>query len=492
VPAPDSRPHAFVVCIGAGVAMCASLPPFGFWPLAFVGLVLVDRLVADQPVRARFARGWLVAMACFVPSLSWMTALTAPGYLIACTLYAAMLGGGIAAAPPGRGRWLALAGTWTLAELVRWSWPFGGVPLANLAIGQVAGPLAPVLRVGGALLLLVVTLLAGQALAATLRRSWLPAAGLAALVLAVTLAAAAAPDGHPVGRAEIALVQGGGEQGTRKTDTGVIDVFERHVAATAAVDPPVDLVVWPEDVIDTDEAFVDDPWSRVVGSLANDLHAPMIVGTVEGVGPDRFSNSAVLVDATGEVVGRYDKVHRVPFGEYVPFRSLLEPFAGDALPDRDAVIGEGPNRLDVPGPVGRVVAPISWEIFFADRTREGVGDGARLVLNPTNGSSFTGTIVQTQQVASSRMRAIETGRWVAQVSPTGFTAVVDDRGVVRERTSVSERRVVQREVELREGLTVYTRLGNAPGVVLALACIAAGWTLERRRARPLRPGRSSG
>jgi apolipoprotein N-acyltransferase len=492
VPAPDSRPRTFVACLGAGVAMCASLPPFGFWPLAFVGLVLVDRLVAAQPVRARFARGWLVAMACFVPSLSWMTALTAPGYLIACTLYAAMLGGGIAAAPPGRGRWLALAGTWTLAELVRWSWPFGGVPLANLAIGQVAGPLAPVLRVGGALLLLAVTLLAGQALAAALRRSWLPAVGLAALVLAVTLAAAVAPDGHSVGRAEIALVQGGGEQGTRKTDTGVIDVFERHVEATAAVDPPVDLVVWPEDVIDTDGAFVDDPWSRVVGSLATDLDAPMIVGTVEGAGPDRFSNSAVLVDADGEVVGRYDKVHRVPFGEYVPFRSLLEPFAGDALPDRDALIGELPNRLDVPGPVGRVVAPISWEIFFADRTREGVEDGARLVLNPTNGSSFTGTIVQTQQVASSRMRAIETGRWVAQVSPTGFTAVVDDRGVVRERSAVSERRVVQRQVELREGLTIYTRLGNAPGVALALACIAVGWTLERRRARPIRPGRSSG
>jgi apolipoprotein N-acyltransferase len=469
--------------VGAGGAMCLSLPPFGFWPLAAVGLVVLDHLVADQSVGRRLRRGWLVAMACFVPSLSWMTALTAPGYLIACALYSVMLAAGIAASPPGRGRWLALAGTWTLAELVRWSWPFGGVPLANLAIGQVAGPLAPVLRVGGALLLLSVTVLAGQAVAAAWRRAWRPAFGLLAVVAIVLAVSTAAPYGRDVGRAEVALVQGGGKQGTRQTETGVVDVFERHVAATSRVRPPVDLVVWPEDVIDTAGPFVDDPWAGVVGGLARQLRAPMVVGTVEDAGPDRFSNSAVLVEEDGRIGSRYDKVHRVPFGEYVPFRSLLEPLAGDALPERDALIGRRPNRLDVPGPVGRVVTPVSWEIFFADRTREGVEAGARLVLNPTNGSSFTGTIVQTQQVASSRMRAIESGRWVLQVAPTGFTAVVDHHGRVLERSAVSEQRVIQREVALREGLTLYTRWGNGPGLALAALCIAGGWAVERRGRR---------
>ena len=98
------------------------------------------------------------------------------------------------------------------------------------------------------------------------------------------------------------------------------------------VTPPVDLVVWPEDVIDTDEDFADDPWAAVVGDLATDLGAPMIVGTVEGAGPNAFRNAAVLIDADGEIIQRYDKVHRVPFGEYVPLRGLLEPLAGDALP----------------------------------------------------------------------------------------------------------------------------------------------------------------
>ncbi len=482
MPSRSERFRTAAACIGSGVALCVSLPPFGIWPLALVGLVGLDRLIADQPAAVRFRRGWLVAMGCFVPSLVWMTALTPPGYLIACALYAGMLGAGVAAAPPGRGRWLALAGTWTLAELLRWTWPFGGVPLANLTYGQVAGPLAPVLRVGGSLLLLLVTVLVGQAAAAAVRGAWRPATGLAVAALVVVLGSVVAPSGHDVGTAEVALVQGGGRQGTRKTDAGVIEVFERHVDATDLVEPPVDLVVWPEDVIDTDASFDDDPWAGVVGDLAREVGAPMIVGTVEGAGPERFRNGAVLVDEDGDIAGRYDKVHRVPFGEFVPFRTLLEKVASDALPDRDALIGELPGYLDVPGAVGRVATPISWEIFFPDRTREGVEAGARLVLNPTNGASFSGTIVQTQQVAASRMRAIETGRWVAQIAPTGFTAVVDDHGRVLERSSISERRVIQRDVTLRQGLTIYTRLGNLPALLLAVLLIAAGWWQQRRTA----------
>ena len=476
------RARVVAGCVAAGLLLCGSMPPFGFWPLAFVGLVLLDRLTAEHRARERFWRGWAIGLALYVPGLSWMSALTVPGYLVAAVLYAAMLGAGVAAAPRGPGRWPALAGTWTLVELVRWSWPFGGVPLASLAHGQVAGPLAPVARIGGALLLVTVTVVLGQAAAAAVARRWRPAGALALVALVALGAAAVAPTGRDLGSIEVALVQGGGEQGTRKEDTGVVVPFERHVDATALVEPPVDLVVWPEDVIDTDEAFVDDPWARVVGRLARQVDAPMVVGTVEGDGPDRFRNAAVLVSAEGEVVDRYDKVHRVPFGEYVPFRSLLEAFAEDALPERDLRVSDGRGRLDVGGDVGRVAVAISWEVFFADRVREGVEDGGRLVLNPTNGSSFTGTIVQTQQVASSRLRAIETGRWVLQVAPTGFTAVVDDDGDVLERSSVSEVRVIQREVRLRTGLTWFTRVGNGPAVALALARVAAGWWWHRRSA----------
>jgi apolipoprotein N-acyltransferase len=481
---PPERLRILALCVGSGLALCGSMPPVGFWPLAAVAFVGIDRLIADRARRPRFARGWLVGMSLYVPGLLWMRAMTLPGYLIACALYAAMLAAALALVPSGPARWPALVGAWTLAELVRWSWPFGGVPLANLAIGQVSGPLAPVARVGGALLLVAVTVLAGQAVAAALRGWGRPAAAMGLVVLAAVAVADLAPRGHDVGSAEVALVQGGGEQGTRKEETGIVAPFEHHVAATALVRPPVDLVVWPEDVIDTQGAFVDDPWFDTVAALARRLGAPMVVGTVEGAGPEHYRNAAVLVDRDGVAVDRYDKVHRVPFGEYTPLRSLLEPIAGDALGDRDLLVGQGRGELDVPGVVGRASVAVSWEVFFSDRVREGVRDGGRIVLNPTNGSSFTGTIVQSQQVASSRLRALESGRWVLQVAPTGFSAVVDDHGRVLARTAVSERRVLQQQVRLREGLTWFATLGLAPALCLAAACLvwARAWSRRLRRA----------
>ena len=414
-------------CVATGVALCLSLPPWGWWPLAFLGLVGLDRLIADQPFGARLARGYGVALTLFLPGLYWIEDLTLPGWLVAAVVYAGMLGLGIAAVPPGRGRWLALPGTWALAELLRWTWPFGGVPLANLAIGQVAGPLAPVARMVGSLGLVIVTVLTGCAVAAATRRCWSWAAGLGVGVVALVALATASPRGHQVDAIEAALVQGGGPQGTRAEDTDERLVFERHLEASEQVEPPVDLVLWPEDVVDIEGPVTENREGEELADLARQLDTTLVVGVVEG-DDERFHNAAVVFEPDGSIGDRYEKVHRVPFGEYVPLRTVLEPIAGEDLVDRDAVAGDGPAHLDTP--VGRMAVAISWEIFFADRVREGVEDGGLLVLNPTNGSSFTGTVVQTQQVASSRLRAIETGRWVLQVAPTGFSAIVDADGEV--------------------------------------------------------------
>jgi apolipoprotein N-acyltransferase len=123
---------------------------------------------------------------------------------------------------------------------------------------------------------------------------------------------------------------------------------------------------------------------------------------------------------------------------------------------------------------------ISWEVFFGGRAREGVVDGATIIINPTNGASYTGTIVQSQQVASSRLRAIETGRWVAQAAPTGFSAVIDNDGNVLQRTSVSEQRVLYADVELRTGNTWYTQLGDGPLIWLLVVVLTASIALARR------------
>ncbi|HZA78389.1 MAG TPA: apolipoprotein N-acyltransferase [Acidimicrobiales bacterium] len=472
-----------VASLAAGAVTALALPPWGWWPLALVGLVGLDRLIADQARRTRFRRGLLVGLGLYVPSLAWMLDMTAPGYAVAAVFYAALLGVAAAVVPAAApGRWLALPGAIALVELLRWSWPFGGVPLSSLAVGQVAGPLAPVLRIGGALLLVEATVIVGVTLAAALNRRWL-AAGVGVVVAAAgVLVAVAGPRGEQVGTLRVALVQGGGPQGTRASDTDEREVFERHLAASEAVDTPVDLVVWPEDIVDVVDPVADTREGGELRALAQQLDAPLVVGVVEDAGRDHFRNAAVAYDADGEIVDRYDKVHRVPFGEYVPLRSLVERLGGEDLASRDAIVGERPAELDTPA--GHLSVAISWEIFFGDRVREGVEDGAEIVLNPTNGSSFTGTLVQTQQVATSRMRAIENDRWVLQVAPTGFSAIVGPDGTVHQRSSVSDPAVLQQTVGMREGTTVYTRLGLLPAWIVALVCLALGWaTAWRQRCR---------
>ncbi|MFN5605876.1 MAG: apolipoprotein N-acyltransferase, partial [Actinomycetes bacterium] len=183
---------------------------------------------------------------------------------------------------------------------------------------------------------------------------------------------------------------------------------------------------------------------------------------------------------------RYDKVRRVPFGEYMPMRGLLRSLGApvDQVP-RDAVAGTTPAVLDFRTDVGdeRTAVVISWEVFFGGRAREGVALGAGFIINPTNGSSYTWTVLQSQQVASSRLRAIETGRWVVQVAPTGFSAFVSPTGDVFARTGVSERAVISRDIAVRTGDTVYVRLGDKPWIV-ALAVVLLG--VLRARRRPLR------
>jgi apolipoprotein N-acyltransferase len=469
-------------CLGTGVLMAAALPPWGWWPLAFLGVALLDRLIAERSRGARFWRGTLVGIGLYVPSLAWMIEMTAPGYVIATVAYAALLGAALAIVPASApGRWLALPGAIALAELLRWSWPFGGVPLSSLAVGQVAGPLAPVLRLGGALLLVEVTIIGGIALAALLGRRWVAAGVAAGIVVVAVGAAAVGPRAEQTGTIRVALVQGGGLQGTRAWNTDERKVFERHLAASQQVEPPVDLVVWPEDVVDVD-ALADDPEGEELAAEARRLDATLIAGVVEDAGPDRFLNASVAFGPDGEIVDRYEKVHRVPFGEYVPLRSLLEPFAGGNLTARDAVIGDEPALLDTPA--GKLSVAISWEVFFGDRVREGVEAGAEVVLNPTNGSSFSGTLVQTQQVASSRMRAMESDRWVLQVAPTGFSAVIGPDGTVHQRSAVSEQTVLHDTVGRREGTTLYTRYGLAPALVVALAGLASGWLVARRGRSP--------
>lgn len=485
------------MALGAGATVAFSLPPWGFWPLGLIGVALFSLALGDRPTGGeRWRLGWLFGAGWMYLGMGWMVQLTLPGYLVAAAVFAGFHAAAARVAPVGRWAFVGRPAAHTLVEALRFSFPFGGVPLASLGISQVAGPLGGIARVGGVVLITFVVFSFGFAVGSVTSSRVVsrPRVATVAFAAIVTVLSYLAPTGSPTGDTlTVAAVQGGGEQGTSALDVASSVVTGRLLDATAtiAADPGLDLVFWPENGIDVDdERFEDTELAARITAEASRLGVPFSVGLTEDVAPDgrggptRYTNAQVVLTPEGEIVSRYDKVRRVPFGEYVPLRGLLERISSDVDRVGFAVAGEDPAVLDLPSGE-RLATVISWEVFFGGRAREGVRLGAEAVLNPTNGASYTGTIVQTQQVASSRLRAIETGRWVIQASPTGFTAFVSPDGEVVERSAQREQRVVTRTVELRSGETWYVRLGDRPFVIALLVVLAVAMIASRGDDREL-------
>ncbi|CAB4691725.1 unannotated protein [freshwater metagenome] len=471
--------RALLRAVIAGLCLAASVPPWGWWPLAFLGIAMWDRLLRNAKPRARIVRSIVFAAAWFTPSMLWMVDLTAPGYLIAIVVFSLYVGiAGLAV--PGRSssawvRWLALPAAFTLAEAARCTFPFGGVPLATTAMGQASAPLGQIARVLCAVGVTFAVAVIGVALSAAWERRHVVGAAALAGVIALWLAAIVAPSGSDIRAINAAVVQGGGPQGTRATETDPRDVFDRHIEASSLITTPVDLVVWPENVVAVDAPIASARENAELSALAKDLNTTLVAGVTEDLDSSSFANASIVYLPDGSTGERYDKVRRVPFGEYVPLRWLIESVAGTntGIPVREARAGTEPAIVRTPA--GDLAIAISWEIFFTNRGRDGVLQGGQILLNPTNGSSYWLTQVQTQQVASSQLRAIETGRWVLQAAPTGFSAIVNPSGDVLERTSISEQAVLQQDVMLRSGDTIATVIGPMPVIWFSAILLALSW-----------------
>ncbi len=489
-----SRLRTSAICIAAGVCIAGSVPPWGWWPLAFIGFALVDRLIADTTpdllgARRRFGRMWLVAAAWLLPAMLWMFDLTAPGYFIAGMLYSSYFGLAAALTPPTAiARRLVLPAAIAAAEAARWYWPFGGVPLANIALSQVATPLITPARLAGPLLVIVLVVVVGQVLASLAIRQAKPATIGSLVVLAVLLLAVVHPRAAVVSEVRAALVQGGGPVRTRASSFSEPVVLARHVEAAKAIDEPVDFILFPENVVNPGRYLSMSEARSVITEVASSHDAPVLAGWFHPLN-DRYNvNYQTTVLPDGREIDRYDKVRTVPFGEFVPLRSLIEATGlSDLLPARDALPGNQPPVLDTPvGPVG---VSISWEAFFERRARDSVANGAQLLTNPTNGSSFWLTQVHTQQVASNQLRAVENDRWLLMAAPTGLSAVIDADGRVLQRTDIGERRVLMANVEMRTGRTLASIVGPWPVLGYAAVALVAGlvWMYRLRARRELAP-----
>lgn len=491
-PAGLSARRATVVAGLAGLATAASLPPSRWWPLGIIGVGLLVPLTRFD-ARRRFLLGWIAGAVHFGIALAWMADFSLPGVVAAVALESLFPAAALTIAgrrgPPA----VTLPAALVLAEAARQRWPLGGLPLGGLALGQAVGPLAPVARLAGELGIIAVAAMAGTGAVtflgrggATGRRTAVAALSTAA---AIVVLGAVTPPGSPRGPLTIAAVQGGGPRGTRAVDSDPAEVFARHLSASDQVTGPVDVVLWPEDVVDVAGPVAATAESRRLSDLARRLGATVVAGVVEG-GGKRFRNAAVAWAPDGAIVDRYDKVHRVPFGEYVPARRLVARLADLSAVPRDALPGRGPGRLETPA--GRLGVLISYEVFFSGRARAAARTGASVLVVPTNTASYRGWQVPAQELAAARLRALETGLDLVQAAPTGYSAAVDASGHVRGRSALGHATVLTGAVDRRSGETPYTRTGDAPTVAAAVVALAViRWrtdTVTATRSRSLGRG----
>jgi apolipoprotein N-acyltransferase len=554
-----------------GALVGISLPPIGEWPMAVVGIAAIAWALAGRSLRSRLGVGMLAGIGQFSISLAWAVQFNTAGYVALVLVEALFIAVACVLVPPGRGRLPALTGALVLAEFARESWPFGGLPLGGLPLGQAGGPIGATARVGGPLLVVGVTVLAGAALAALLptpalapapatagttptataaqptatptaelsqsssrrssrkprskrrskakarraaagatarargatSRAGATAAGLigAAAAAAISVAGvfgpngttAASPPARPTivsgGNAEIrvAIVQGGGKRGLTQLQVPPSVVFAAAVNATRLVPPGVQLILWPEDVVGLNQPFLGSGAEKTMAAIARSHDATLVGGVTYPVGATQFRNEIVAFSPKGVLVATFEKVHRVPFGEYVPDRGFFKHLANLKNVPRDAIAGDGSGMIATP--VGRAAVLVSYEVFFANRGRSGVRAGGRIIFVPTNTSSYTSEQAPSQEIAASRLQAIEEGRYVLQAAPTGYSAVVDNEGNVLNPTPLSSRAILTATVPLLSGATWYERFGDEPVLLGSLVLVAAGWLLALSRRNLSRRGR---
>ncbi|MBW0088840.1 apolipoprotein N-acyltransferase [Pseudonocardia sp. KRD-184] len=454
-----------------------------------LGVAALTVALHGRGLRARLWLGGLAGVVLYGTTLGWLTGFAAAGYVAIAALEAVMLAAAVGLVPTARsgrwaGGWWALPAGLVLLDAAQTRFPFSGFPLPALVHAQLDGPFVFAAPLGGSLLVTAVAATAGVGLAAlvlTSGQARLIAVGVAVAVAGAPVAVGAAVATADAGSLDVAVVQGGGPRGLRAVFTDPQDTTDRQFAVAEQITGSPDLVLFAETVISVDGSITGSAADVRTAELARRLDAPVVVGVVENQGTG-FRNAAVLWGHDGTILGRYEKEHRVPFGEYIPGRELLSRVTDlTALVPRDAIAGEGTAVLEPPaGPLGVV---ISYEVLFADRVREAVTAGGRIVLVPTNAASYVTEDVPAIEVAGARLRALEYGRTVLQAAPTGYSVVVAPDGRVLAQSGLGGPALLRETVPLRTGLTPYARTGDGPMLVLAALALLLPVLLRRRAAR---------
>ncbi|RZT86418.1 apolipoprotein N-acyltransferase [Pseudonocardia sediminis] len=527
---PQSRASAWgrllavwVLAAGAGVLLYLSFPPRTLWWLALPAFALVGLLLRGVGPRRGFEIGMLFGIGFLLPLLSWtgffVGSLPWVALVVFESLFLGVAGAGMALVSGFRARWASAlwpvwaAAVWVGAEALRGRIPFGGLPWGRVGFGQPDAPTLPLAAIGGVPLLSFATVLAGLALGEVLRilvRGHRPTSGGAAgsragvvvPALLVVLVLVAGPlaglvpaqAGPPERTVTVAAIQGNVPRLGLDFNAQRRAVLDNHVRQTqrlaaevaAGRQPQPDIVIWPENSSDIDPLRNADAAALIDGA-ASAIRAPILVGAVLVNGDRTTSNAALIWEAGEGVVARTDKRRVQPFGEYMPWRSFFRLFS--SYVDRAGNFVPGPGAGVAPMAGVAVGVAICWEVAFDDLVSDSVDAGAQILAVPSNNATFGLTEMTFQQLAMSRVRAVEHDRPVVVATTSGVSAMIRPDGTVTASTGQFVPGVLVDRIPLKGTTTLSGHLRSVPEWTLtAIGVLAVVIVFGASRRRGPRSG----
>lgn len=488
-----------------GLVSSLAFPREGIWPLIFISVILLLTSIRGLRFWPATMVGFAGGFAFYASQIEWMSLYLGPVPWLALSILEGIIFGFGMGLIAMIWTWLdhrvsgslknltiatAIAITWTAREWVSINVPYGGFPWSRLAQTQSTSFLADWVYLGGLpLLTFVIAFIAALALGfqlKTLRSNLISGVAIAtALVIPILIVV---PSGAESGTYVVAAVQGNANAGLfANTERG--SILKNHLDASKLIaDQPladeIDVVVWPENASDL-SPFKDVKTSTTIQNLVNDeFKVPLIFGTITERG-DKIFNSSILWEPGIGPTDWYDKKRPVPFAEYVPDRDFWYQFAPDliGLISRGYSFGDRDGIFEVNGT--KLGALICFEIAIDDIGRNLVGDGAELILSQTNNADFGQSDETFQQAALARLRAIETGRSIVNISTVGVSAIYGADGEILASLPTFEAGVMVTEVPLRTSTTPAMVVGPIfdlaiNGVAFLLGALAIGYRARRK------------
>jgi apolipoprotein N-acyltransferase len=474
------RLRAFLAAC-AGLVLSMSFEPVAVaWliPVAVAGFVLTTR---GLTLRRGFVVGLCFGAAFYLTHIFWMRAVGIPAWLALSTLETLFYGvtGALSAVLQRHRLWpLWFAAAWTAVEVWRSGWPLGGMPWGRLAFGVVDTPVAEALPYAGAVGVTFLLALSGALLA------WLvggPVAGqgsraMAALSLVGLVGLLAVPALSPwTAKADreitVAAVQGDVPGNGDDILYDFRQVTQNHVDATVdlaqqvqdGAAPQPELVIWPENSTAVDP-FNDEETNAGIRAASSAIGVPILVGAIVDGEGRQVLNQGIVWDPQTGAGDRYTKWHPVPFGEYIPLRAVFTRYNFfDRLREvgRDMVSGTRREPLDIDGV--KVADAICFDIAYDDGLTAQIRNGAQLLVVQSSQATFIHTVQTDQQFAITRLRAMETGRWVAVATTNGVSGLIAPDGHVIATADKRTRAVLEDRLGLTSQLTPAIRIGPWAG-----------------------------